>query len=321
MKRSYYIAATLLIARVAHAAPLERVGETLRSPPVIPSEKLGEPSANTDAGPERGPWHTSGLSASADWGPWATAREQPMLASTLDDLDAASELLPEPEALEDKIHFWESIYLRHGSDRVVIHDRDMQSVVWRVVELPKLPSGEVDEKAAKILLAAEMDDVKERLARLALTLTPRDDEDRALLMLAGDGTISYLDGAIDRLRIQRGVADKFALAQQRAAKLRATIEKTLTEEGVPKELAMLPFIESMYNPTARSSVGALGLWQLMPSTARWLGLTVNKRQDDRLDGKATQQLHPNHDRYPYLSFQVIVSACRHKSTTTPRNIL
>ena len=55
--------------------------------------------------------------------------------------------------------------------------------MWRVVELPKLPNGEVDEKAAKVQLAAEVEDVKERLARLSMFLTPQDDEDRALLML------------------------------------------------------------------------------------------------------------------------------------------
>lgn len=59
------------------------------------------------------------------------------------------------------------------------------------------------------------------------------------------------------------------------------IEGVLTQFGLPKELKYLAVIESNLKITARSSVGAAGPWQLMPQTARDLGLKVSRGNDER----------------------------------------
>ncbi|HTR28851.1 MAG TPA: transglycosylase SLT domain-containing protein [Puia sp.] len=59
------------------------------------------------------------------------------------------------------------------------------------------------------------------------------------------------------------------------------IEGILAEYDLPKELKYLAVIESNLKSSARSRVGAAGPWQLMPQTARDLGLKVNKNVDER----------------------------------------
>ena len=59
------------------------------------------------------------------------------------------------------------------------------------------------------------------------------------------------------------------------------IESVLIQYDLPKELKYLAVIESNLKPSAVSKVGAKGPWQLMPQTARDLGLKVNRNVDER----------------------------------------
>jgi membrane-bound lytic murein transglycosylase D len=59
------------------------------------------------------------------------------------------------------------------------------------------------------------------------------------------------------------------------------IEGILTQYGLPKELKYLAVIESNLKPSCTSYAGAVGPWQLMPQTARDLGLKVTRNVDER----------------------------------------
>lgn len=63
-----------------------------------------------------------------------------------------------------------------------------------------------------------------------------------------------------------------------------TILAKAEEYGVPADVAIgIGLLENGGSETAKSKAGALGVFQLMPSTARSLGLTVNKKVDERKD--------------------------------------
>ena len=67
------------------------------------------------------------------------------------------------------------------------------------------------------------------------------------------------------------------------------IEDELLKEELPVELRALPIIESALSTTAVSPMGAVGLWQFMPSTGKSYGLEVNSLVDERRDPyRATQ---------------------------------
>lgn len=63
---------------------------------------------------------------------------------------------------------------------------------------------------------------------------------------------------------------------------------------MPAELALLPMIESSFNPLAKSSANASGLWQLRTGTARDLGLHINRWYDGRYDFYASTQAALNY---------------------------
>jgi membrane-bound lytic murein transglycosylase D len=61
------------------------------------------------------------------------------------------------------------------------------------------------------------------------------------------------------------------------------IVSEIQQRGLPMELALLPVIESAFDPSARSPRNAAGLWQFMPATAGDLGLQQDRWYDGRRD--------------------------------------
>lgn len=77
--------------------------------------------------------------------------------------------------------------------------------------------------------------------------------------------------------------------RQRAEAFFPIIDPILEKYDIPEDFRYIPLAESGLKSRAISRAGAGGYWQLMPGTARELGLTVNKRIDERFNTrKATE---------------------------------
>ncbi|MEL0167927.1 MAG: LysM peptidoglycan-binding domain-containing protein [Pseudomonadaceae bacterium] len=81
----------------------------------------------------------------------------------------------------------------------------------------------------------------------------------------------------------------FELTSARAQRYLYYVVEQLESRDMPQELALLPFIESAYNPQAISSAQAAGLWQFIPSTGRNFSLRQDWWYDGRRDVTASTQ--------------------------------
>jgi membrane-bound lytic murein transglycosylase D len=77
--------------------------------------------------------------------------------------------------------------------------------------------------------------------------------------------------------------DYVARMTERSQKYLYYIVEELESRNMPTELALLPFIESAYNPQALSVAKAAGMWQFVPGTGRTYNLKQNMWQDERRD--------------------------------------
>ena len=70
---------------------------------------------------------------------------------------------------------------------------------------------------------------------------------------------------------------------ERSHKYLFHIVEELERRNMPGELALLPFVESAFDPQAVSSAKAAGMWQFMPATGKQYALKQNAFRDDRRD--------------------------------------
>ncbi|POR49070.1 membrane-bound lytic murein transglycosylase D [Paraburkholderia eburnea] len=152
-------------------------------------------------------------------------------------------------------------------------------------------------------------------ANSASSLSPSDPQARADAIRktsAAKETINVDQGSVDQLtspdadlwgRIRRGFQmpdlqsdlvdmnaqwyaqrpDYVARMTERSQKYLYHIVEELEARHMPTELALLPFIESAYNPQALSVAKAAGMWQFVPGTGKTYNLKQNMWQDERRD--------------------------------------
>jgi membrane-bound lytic murein transglycosylase D len=95
------------------------------------------------------------------------------------------------------------------------------------------------------------------------------------------------DLVTDRTQWYANKPDYLQRMSERSSKYLFHIVEELERRKMPTELALLPFIESAFNPQAVSSARASGMWQFMPATGKSFDLKQNAFRDDRRDVQAS----------------------------------
>ena len=91
----------------------------------------------------------------------------------------------------------------------------------------------------------------------------------------------------DRTQWYANKPDYLQRMSERSSKYLYHIVEELEARKMPTELALLPFIESAFNPQAVSSARASGMWQFMPATGKSFDLKQNVFRDERRDVQAS----------------------------------
>ena len=180
-----------------------------------------------------------------------------------------------PSGLKNEVEFWKKIYGEYTSDQAVLHNLNDITKVYKVVSIPYCK-----EPPRKECLKSREDAIQREKDILLNELDP-----------TGEKRTSNF---IPTIRAQTGLRDKFEEAIKLSKKHLSKIEPIFEEYGIPIEITRLPFVESMFNTKAKSHAGAVGLWQLMPKTARHFGMKVGKKHDDRIDPVKSTRVAARH---------------------------
>ena len=196
---------------------------------------------------------------------------------------------PKPAELVPAVEFWTRVYTEVGTDEGFIHDSENLAVVYETVEAT--PSS----RQRRRLVQSRTERYREILTALGRgKRTGLSTEEARVLALWPDGVSdAELRAAAGRLRFQLGQSNRFRAGLIRSGRWRAYIEKVLDDRGLPSELAVLPHVESSFDPTAYSHAGAAGMWQFTRSTGRRymrIDHIVDERRDPFLSTHAAARL-------------------------------
>jgi len=192
---------------------------------------------------------------------------------------AAEERIPFPPQLQPDVDFWIRVYSEISTSEGFLHDERDLSLVYRKMKF----ASDVTPHARREAVEAERKKIETMLHHLASGATDLSEDEQRIAALFGGktGTARYAQAARN-VRFQLGQSDRFREGLERSGTWEAHIAQTFANLGLPPELAVLPHVESSFDPAAYSKVGAAGLWQFMRATGKRF-LRVDDAVDERMD--------------------------------------
>ena len=217
-----------------------------------------------------------------------------------------------PAGMEGRVQFWVDVFGRYSGRDAIVHDRKHPH---RILATLSMRRG--NQKERRRIQRRYRDLLRE------VQQAPSAGEREAILnRFEGPVDRRWLQIPPDDLRVFRGQSETFAKSLKRSRYYTRTVRRELAQAGLPPLLVHLPHIESTYDPSARSGAGALGLWQLMPNTARQY-IRVGGRADERRDPErstyaAARFLHSTHRAL--RSWPLTLTAYNHGPSAVARAI-
>ncbi len=202
-----------------------------------------------------------------------------------------------PAALRGRVNFWRDVFSKYGRYQIVVHHREFPQIIFGVIDISDQAASMGPVELSRYRSTVEQESIaalRREIEPLARGEEPESEEQQRIaerMSFLPRGAEKYrrlLDE--DLIRTQTGIRERYVTAIKRAWRYLPVMEQIFVSEyGLPKELTRIPFIESSFDYTAYSSVGAAGIWQFMPRTARGHGMEVGRIVDERRDPiKATR---------------------------------
>ena len=151
-----------------------------------------------------------------------------------------SELFPRPVELEPAIDFWKKVYTEIDTDHGYLHDSEDLSVIYAQLNRDNREIETFREKIKDDLLILASGE------RSNLT----ENQEDILELWPDNVTRSRLERAANTVRWQLGQSNAFLEGLERSGAYRDHIDQVLLEKNMPPQLALLPHVESSFNPNA-----------------------------------------------------------------------
>lgn len=176
------------------------------------------------------------------------------------------------------VRFWFLIYTKLESTQVAIHDRNNLSIIYKVLDFSELKRKGLHSNTLYVLqqkLSRErIDEVRQALNLLEKDPHNMNPESREIFRSIRNGGTDLPADRKERsdlfkklkenIRVQTGQKDFIEAGLRRSLPYQPFLKYYFEKNKLPGELAVIPFLESSFNPKAHSKVSALGVWQFMP---------------------------------------------------------